>query len=339
MYPSIPTSRAPAVLRRRLLRSGMAADLADWLTRMVELMLKSSTFEYDDNLYTQATGTSIGAPYAPAYAGIYVGEVEEEGTRRWEGRDREGRSGRVEAKGLAWQHGDRAEAAWGHRYRDDCMGLFRGTEEEFPGLLGAMNSVDPDVQFTSEINWQENKLVFLDVVITIDQEGFLRTDLHVKPNSKNKLLLPSSAHPPSVTKSSVYSLALRIRRICSSEEDTELQFSKLADRLRERHYREEVIQAGINRAREVTREEALRKVVRPPEVGRQHRLVVTYDRRSSPALGSVLKNNYEQMVRQDLRLGRTFPKIPRPVYRGGKNLKDILCRAKFPPRRPVRTSS
>ena len=87
----------------------------------------------------------------------------------------------------------------------------------------------------------------------------------------------------------------------------------------------------------MTREDALRKVERPTEVGRQHRLVITYDRRSSPALGSVLRNNYEQMVRQTLRTGRTFPKTPRPVYRRGKNLKDILCRAKLPPKRPVRT--
>ena len=43
------------------------------------------------------------------------------------------------------------------------------------------------------------------------------------------------------------------------------------------------------------------------------------------------------MVRQDLRMGRTFPKVPRPVYRRGKNLKDMLCRAKLPPKRQVRT--
>jgi hypothetical protein len=335
MYPSIPTSRAPAVLRQRLLRAGMAPDLAGWLTRLVELMLKSSTFEYDESLYTQATGTSIGAPHAPAYAGIYVGHVEEEGARRWEGRG--GARRREELQGLAWREGDRAETDWNHRYRDDCIGLYRGTQAEFPGLLGAMNSVDPDVQFTAEIDWEENKLVFLDLIITIDEQGFLRTDLHTKPNTKNRLLLPSSAHPPSATRSSVYSLALRIRRICSSEEAAEVRFGELAARLKERHYSEAVIQAGIARARAVPRAEALKKVERPQEPGRQHRLVITYDRRSSPALGPILEENYQQMVAQDQRLGRTFPKVPRPVYRRGKSLQDILCRAKLPPRRPVRT--
>jgi hypothetical protein len=185
MYPSIPTSRAPAVLRQRLLRAGMAADLADWLTRLVELMLKSSTFEYDSALYSQASGTSIGAAYAPTYAGIYVATWRRRAPGG--GRARGGASRREELKGLAWREGDRAETDWSHRYRDDCLGLYRGTQAEFPGLLAAMNSVDPDIQFTSEINWEENKLVFLDVTITINEEGFLETDLFTKPNAKNKL--------------------------------------------------------------------------------------------------------------------------------------------------------
>ena len=73
----------------------------------------------------------------------------------------------------------------------------------------------------------------------------------------------------------------------------------------------------------MTREDALKKVVRQPVAGRQHRLMVTYHWRSSPALGPILQGNYEAMVRQDQRMGRTFPKAPRPAYRRGKNLKDI----------------
>ena len=98
-----------------------------------------------------------------------------------------------------------------------------------------------------------------------------------------------------------------------------------------------MILAGIARARAVTREEALKRVNRQREQGRQHCLILTYDRRSSPALGPILEGNYNQMVAQDQRLARTFPKVPRPVYRRGKSLKDILCRAKLPPKRVVCT--
>ena len=201
-----------------------------------------------------------------------------------------------------------------------------------------MNSVDTEIKFTSEINWQENVIVFLDLTITIDHHGFLQTDLYTKPNAKNSLLLPSSCHRPTVTRSSVYSLALRIRRICSTEEAAERQFQKLAERLRERQYSEAVISAGIARAKAVTREEALRRAVRRKEQGsRQHRLIVEYDRRSSPALAAVLETNYQQMVARDQRLGRTFPNTPKPAFRRGKNIKELLCRAKLPPVRRIAT--
>ena len=88
----------------------------------------------------------------------------------------------------------------------------------------------------------------------------------------------------------------------------------------------------------MSREEALRQVVRGEEEGsRQHRLIVEYDRRSSPALSAVLQNNYQQMVGKDQRLGRIFPNVPKPAFRRGKNIKELLCRAKLPPVRRIAT--
>ena len=335
MYPSIPTSRAPGWVKERCLRWGMNVELADWLTRATEVMLAGNSFEYDGELYGQLTGTSIGAPFACGYSGCAMARVEEEGQRRWRGK---GGGARREVRGQEWRLGDDAEVDWWSRFRDDCLGLWRGTEAEFQGFVKAMNSVDKNIKFTSEINWQDNMVVFLDLTITIDHLGFLHTDLYTKPNAKNSLLLPSSCHRPTVTRSSVYSLALRIRRICSTEEAAEKQFQKLAERLRERQYSEAVISAGIARAKAVTREEALRRVVRRKEEGsRQHRLIVEYDRRSSPALAAVLENNYQQMVARDQRLGRIFPNKPKPAFRRGKNIKELLCKAKLPPVRRIAT--
>ena len=201
-----------------------------------------------------------------------------------------------------------------------------------------MNSVDRDIKFTSEINWEENKVVFLDLIISIDDEGFLQTDLFTKPNAKNTLLLPSSSHNPSVVRSSVYSLGLRITRICSSQETAEKRYKELAERLRERQYSEAVIEAGIARAKAVPRSEALKKVTKQKEESdRQHRLIVEWDRRSSPALSSILEANYREMVDRDQRLGRLFPKVPKPAFKRGKNIKELLCRAKLPPVRKVNT--
>ena len=102
MYPSIPSSRAPAWVKERCVSGGMDLAMADWITRAIETMLRCNSFEYDGDLYCLATGTSIGAPFACAYSGVAMGKVEEEGLRNWLGRGGDG----VGVKGQGWREGD-----------------------------------------------------------------------------------------------------------------------------------------------------------------------------------------------------------------------------------------
>ena len=82
----------------------------------------------------------------------------------------------------------------------------------------------------------------------------------------------------------------------------------------------------------MTREEALRKVVREYEVKPPH-LIVKHDRRTCPGLGKILKDNHQEMIRRDARLGRVFKKPPRAVFMRDQNMKDILTRARLPPKK------
>ena len=59
-------------------------------------------------------------------------------------------------------------------------------------------------------------------------------------------------------------------------------------------------------------------------------MIVEYDRRSSPALGKILKNNYEAACVRDSRFKTLFPKVPKPVFKRGKSLKQLLVKAKLP---------
>ena len=204
-----------------------------------------------------------------------------------------------------------------------------------------MNSVDPAIRFTAEINFETNSVNFLDLVIAIGPDGFLTTDLYVKPNTLNQLLLPTSAHPSSVTRASVFSQAIRYRRICCTDELFDMRAAELKRKMLDRGYSEAAVDAGIQRAKEVPRDQALEKVERPlagqEEGGRQHRLVVEFDRRSCPALGQILRNNYEAACSRDARFRVLFPKVPKPTFRKGTNLKQLLVKARVPKARPVNT--
>ena len=339
LYPSVPTSRGPAVLKERLLKAKMPAKLVDWITRSTQALLESNTFEYDSNLFTQRDGCGIGQANSCSYSGIYMAEVEEEGLRLFRKRGNAG--GSVAAgKGRSWRRKDRAEIGLFKRFRDDIIGLFRGTQAEFRIFVKFMNSIDPAIKFTAEVDFEENKVNFLDIQISINSEGYLTTDLYEKPNTLNQLLKPSSAHPPSVTRGSVYSLAIRLRRICGTDATFERRAGELKEKLLSRGYSATTVDAGIHRARMVERSEALKKVENRKSLSpgvRQHRLIVEFDRRTSPALGRILENNYEAACARDARFRVLFPKPPKPTFRKGRNLKQLLIRAKLPKTRPLNT--
>ena len=117
----------------------------------------------------------------------------------------------------------------------------------------------------------------------------------------------------------------------------------MKNKLLEREYESTVVEAGIKKVREMSREEALqraekgRKSKMEDKGGRQHRLITEFDRRTGPRLKQVLEDNYNQMVDRDQRLEGYFPNIPKPTFTRGKNIKELLCRAKLPPNRPIKT--
>ena len=73
------------------------------------------------------------------------------------------------------------------------------------------------------------------------------------------MLLPSSCHPPRTCRNIIYSLALRIVRICSDDEMKEKHLEELKTRLMERKYSKKMVNKELARAREISREEALRR--------------------------------------------------------------------------------
>ena len=201
-------------------------------------------------------------------------------------------------------------------------------------FLGTLNSIDPNIWFIFKIDFVENKVAFFDTMISIDSDGFLQTDIYYKPNTVNQLLSPRSAHPSFVTRGSVYSLALRLRRICSKEEWFKRAAEGLEEKLLVRGYSKEIVEAGIAKATAVSRVDAIKRVEKVRgEEERQHRLIVEYDRRSCPALATILKNNYDAATARDARFPTMFPKVPKPVY----NIKQLLCRSKLPPPRNINT--
>ena len=90
---------------------------------------------------------------------------------------------------------------------------YRSMTSRFPPF-SFVNNIHPIIKFTS--NHSLTNVPYLDVMVSL-HNGTIETDLHTKPTDKHQHLLSSSCLPRHTKKAIPFSLALRLRRICSTD--------------------------------------------------------------------------------------------------------------------------
>ena len=96
-----------------------------------------------------------------------------------------------------------------------------------------LNNIHPTIKFTS--NHSFTSIPFLDVSVSLCN-GTITTDLYTKATDKHQYLLQSSCHPKHTKRAIPFSLALRLRRICSSDDTFTLRTNELKTYLNKRGY-------------------------------------------------------------------------------------------------------
>ena len=104
------------------------------------------------------------------------------------------------------------------RYIDDVFFIWRGEVQELNEFIQFMNQQHPNIKFVATFDVETRSVPFLDMNISINENGYLETDLYTKETAKIQYLLPSSCHPGHVSKNIPYSLTYRLLRICSNHE-------------------------------------------------------------------------------------------------------------------------
>ena len=118
----------------------------------------------------QLNGTAMGTKMAPSYTNLFMGRLETQILER------------ATNKPTVW---------W--RYIDDVFTIWPHGEGCFKQYLEQINSMHPSIKFTAE--WSYKSVLFLDVNVTIDEEGQLITDLYAKPTDTHLYLHWQSCHP------------------------------------------------------------------------------------------------------------------------------------------------
>ena len=111
------------------------------------------------------------------------------------------------------------------RFIDDILIIWADSWDSFKDFFDYLNNFHRTMKFDEPcFDPLTNSCNFLDLNISINQ-GRIHTDLYRKPTDKPRALLPSSAHPTHIPSNIVYSMAFRLIRICSSEENFEKRYS------------------------------------------------------------------------------------------------------------------
>ena len=118
-----------------------------------------------------------------------------------------------------------------------------------------LNNIHPTIKFTS--NRSLTNVPFLDVIVSL-HNGTIETDLYTKPTDQHQHLLSSSCHSQHIKKAIPFSLALRLRRICSTEAKFALRLNELRTYLLAWGYGNTFLDSQFKRATNISRTEALR---------------------------------------------------------------------------------
>ena len=152
-----------------------------------------NNFEFENNHYLQLHGTAMGTKMAPAYANLFMGDLEQKILAQ------------SLPKPLVW---------W--RNIDDVFMIWPHGEEKLNEFVNLLNSSHETIKFTLEVS--PSKINFLDVTVLLHNNS-ITTYLYLKSTDTHQYLLSSSCHPNHIKKSIPYSLALRIRRICTTDDN------------------------------------------------------------------------------------------------------------------------
>ena len=304
LYTNIPHNEGIDACRHFLnTRDRNASPIStETLCDLIRMILTMNNFSFNDKHYLQTHGTAMGTRMAPSYANLFLAKFETDALSR------------APFQPFIW---------W--RYIDDIFMIWTRSVQDLNTFTSFLNDIHPTIKFTCDHSF--TSIPFLDVNVSL-RNGKIVTDLYTKPTDKHQYLLHSSCHPIHTKRAIPFSLALRLPRICSTNETFTLRTNELIDYLHKRGYNQYFLQREIQRVNNITRTEALT----PPDTSTLDKpervpFVITYN----PALrsiSSIIRKHFHILISSP-RCYNVFKAAPIVAYRRSSNLSDFLVRAQL----------
>lgn len=265
--------------------------------KLLEFVLKRTTFIFNGRFYEQKQGTTMGTKMAVMYAIQTVAKLEQDFLDT------------QTLLPLVW---------W--RFIDDIFTLWTWGADLLHEFLEELNQFHPTLKFTAEFS--EDTVNFLDVkILKIGKK--LHTSLYTKPTDAHLYLDYSSCHPRHQCNNIPKAQALRIRKICSREKDCDYHLDRLFNHFKKRNYPEGIIKQAIENAKNTPRGSLLIE-----KTAHEKARIVPFTVTFHPSLTKVAKimNNHMHILRSKDDTKRLASYKIITAYRRAKNLTDMMIR-------------
>ena len=301
LYPSIPHKAGLEALEWALNKRSCPDVATEDLIEMAEFVLSNNYFEFSDSVKQQISGTAMGTKFAPAFACLFMDQVE---TNFLRGQD---------TQPLVWL-----------RYIDDIFLIWTHGDEKLKLFLENLNNYHPNLEFTH--NSSKHSVPFLDLEVTLSNSKIV-TDLYIKTTDRHQYLHYESSHPNHTKRSIIYSQCLRISRICSYKKDFDRHMKELRLWFIRRGYPGQLIDSemkkvkfsGANCNKDNINCKANKGVP----------LVITYHPKLKSINSVINKKLY--LLQMDSEVKRVFAAKPMVSFRGARKVSSYLVRAKLYP--------
>jgi len=314
LYTNIPTPEGLEACYRAWLNSEMndpQQPPAETLRHILEMVLKLNVLEFNRKYYLQTFGTSMGASFAPSYANIFMGSLEQ-----------------------SMLENARVKPKYYRRFIDDIFMIVNCNETQLEELITHMNQQNASIKFTHEYSKEE--ITFLDVTVYRDlkRSDKLQVKTFIKPTNKQLYISNSSYHPPGATRGVAFGEALRYLRTNSDKR----QFYKMMflhkRNLLKRGYPKSLINETIRKVKFSMREKLMQPRISKQKVNEEGRtperptFVTRYCSRARKVF-RIVQRYWSSLQSDHTDINKYIRNKPMLTYRSNQSLANKLVRARL----------
>lgn len=193
------------------------------IMELISLCLKQNYFNYENKIYKQIEGLAMGSSIAGAIASLYMLNLEEQ---------------------ISTLELYKYVVLW-NRYVDDILDVWSSSMDNLDLFFNQINTIDPNIKFTLEIQNNNNELPFLDLNLKLNNNSKqIFIEMYKKPSSSDQVLNFNSSHPLA-TKLGIISSATKKILNCSDNIDNDI--SKLKNKMFNNDYPVKLTNEIINK--------------------------------------------------------------------------------------------